>query len=156
MTMLQCINTCFQSRRSGLPVISLTFSRSVRWLFFEVALSRVYSSATTSHNGYPCLQNAWCYSKIITLVIYSIVFMRKRHLTIIIIFASKFCEMKCQTPFNQAIKFYSNRKKYLFTMMENIVQCLTSFQSFFNDIFLGFWLVNNFETSHMYWRSVKY
>ena len=63
--------------------------------------------------------------------------MRKRHITIIILFpeliiiwlygpgtgiASKFGEMKYETAFNRTKKFDWSGKKYLFTVMENVVQ----------------------------------
>ena len=61
-------------------------------------------------------------------------------------------------------KFEWSGKKYSFTVIENVVQSSRSigdslfnlfFNLFFNDNFLGFWMVNNFETSHIYSRSIK-
>ena len=78
--------------------------------------------------------------------------------------ASKLFEMKCETAFKLTKKFDSSGKKYSFTMSENVVNFLRSignpvfnlfFNFCFNDNFLEFSVVNNFETSHMYSRSIK-
>ena len=65
--------------------------------------------------------------------------------------------------FNLKKKIDRSSKKYLLTVMENIVQFSRRienfifdlfFNFFFNDNFLGFRLVSNFETSRMYLRSI--
>ena len=48
--------------------------------------------------------------------------------------ASKFREMKCETAFDLTKKFDWSGKKYLFTVMENVVQFLHSIHG---EIFLG-------------------
>ena len=78
--------------------------------------------------------------------------MRKRHVTIIIIFisvtewwiASKFCKMKCETAFKLKKKFDWSAKKYLFTMIENRGQFLHSIGNSVFNRFLNFFYHVNF------------
>ena len=78
--------------------------------------------------------------------------------------ASKFFEMKCYTAFNLTKNFEWSVMKYLFTVMKNVLQFSRSignsminlfFDFFLNDNILGFWIVNNFKTLHMYLKSIK-
>ena len=78
--------------------------------------------------------------------------------------ASKFFELKGETAFNLTKIFDPIGKKCLSSAIKNVVQFSRriensalnlSFNFFFNDNFLGFWMVNNFETSHMYSTSIK-
>ena len=72
--------------------------------------------------------------------------------------------MKSETISNLTNKFDRGGKKYLFAVMKNVVQLSRSignsvfnlfFNCFFDDDFLGFWTVNNFEPLHRYSSSIK-